>query len=71
MVTRTQIKQESKLHTSHSTKKKKKMKRKTNIKKKNGEKKQLRKNFKKLCWFDTIDTDSLISHIMQNDDVLF
>lgn len=70
MVTRTQIKQESKLHTSHSTKKKK-MKRKTNIKKKNGEKKQLRKNFKKLCWFDTIDTDSLISHIMQNDDVLF
>lgn len=47
------------------------MKRKTNIKKKNGEKKQLRKNFKKLCWFDTIDTDSLISHIMQNDDVLF
>lgn len=45
MVTRTQIKQESKLHTSHSTKKKKK-KRKTNIKKKTGEKNNFEKTLK-------------------------
>lgn len=50
MVTRTQIKQESKLHTSHSTKKNKKINEAQNQhKKKNGEKKQqLRKNFKKI-----------------------
>lgn len=48
------------------------MKRKTNTKKKTGKKNNnFEKTLKKLCWFDTIDTDSLISHIMQNDDVLF
>lgn len=41
MVTRTQIKQESKLHTLHSTKKKKKNEAQNQHKKKNGEKKQL------------------------------
>lgn len=45
------------------------MKRKPTQNKTLGEKQQLRNNFKKLCWFDTIDTDSLIKHIMQNDDV--